>query len=62
METKPKPTAPRPVLGLVALAGAALVAVLAWKAWEVTREADALARPPAAPATPLVLAPPPAAP
>jgi thiol-disulfide isomerase/thioredoxin len=42
--TDKNPRAARPLLGIVALAGAALVAVLAWKAWQVTLEADGLAR------------------
>jgi thiol-disulfide isomerase/thioredoxin len=42
--TDENPRAPRPALGILALAGAALVAVLAWRAWQVTREAEELAR------------------
>jgi len=58
--TDVNPRAARPILGIVALAGAALVAVLAWKAWQVTQEADSLAR--AAPAARAPAPPPPPAP
>jgi len=50
--TDGSPNAPRPILGILALLAAALVAVLSWKAWQVSKEAEAMAAaaPPPAPA------------
>ncbi len=58
----PPPNGPRPILALAAFAGAALVAVLAWKAYDITKQAKLAQQqgpPPSGAAAPRPAPPPP---